>query len=523
MVNSIVRGHKACWSLLAFGLSLLSAPAFSATNPAANVSSVFSFDLHITGAGVVEGTGGALFGTTMDTSLTSGGTIFKVAKGGGSPEVIYQLKETDGFSPQATLLVDGEFLYGTTYYSPRIGLTISYGSGTVFRVKQDGSGYTTLHTFGLLTGTNAVTGNAINADGMHPVKALIQDATYLYGVTPAGGANGSGTVFRVRKSDGQTNVLHAFNAVKVAPDPNAGKGELGDGAYPSSSLTLGQDGRLYGVTSSGGAKLRTSAGTETGTTVTAGTGTIYSLDKNNDPNNSTFTTLYSFDVIDDTATTLPSTNASGAQPTGALLELTPGVFIGTASSGGNPTPVSPATTSIGYGTIFKFTVAGAGGALTTLYNFNNNTGASPTGNLVKEQNGNLIYGFTNTGSTTITPVTQYGVFYSIDPTAPTPADTFEVEHALTFAEGTGIVGNLTQDAVGDLYASVQSGNACTVLNGSGYGGVIRFSVATGGSSTGYANCTQPSDSGGGVMSMAFMSLLGMLGLVPVARRWLRVS
>jgi MYXO-CTERM domain-containing protein len=448
-----------------------------------------------------------------------------VPKTGGEPTIIYQLKETDGYSPQATLLVGrngplptdapDQYLYGTTYYAPRVGLNTGYGSGTVFKVKQDGTGFTTLHTFDVPLVTDPVTGNPLNVEGMHPTKALIQDATYLYGVNSAGGANGTGTVFKIAKNGGAVTVLHTFNAIETDA-PSAGKGKLNDGAFPSASLTLGLNGanKLYGVTSGGGQFVKTSAGPST-----TGTGTIFTVNTDG----TGYETLYSFTALDDTTTVLPGINADGVQPTSQLLELasTPGVFIGTATDGGTPTD----TTATGAGTVFRFDSATK--IVTPLYNFDTNHGASPTGDLVSD--GGLVYGMVASGSATgittttpVVPVTQFGAFYSIDPTV-TPAagvdnPSFKIVHALTFAEGSGFTGSLIKGTDGDLYGTVQAGNGCTAVNGSGYGAVFRYSLTTGGTSTGYVNCTQPSDSGGGAMSTGFLWLLALLGLAPIVRR-----
>lgn len=507
VLNTTVRGNKAWRCVWGLCLGLLNAPAFSATP---TFSTVFSFDLHTVIAGVVEGTGpnvGTLYGTTADTTLSYGGSIFKAAMTGGAPQVIYQLKETDGYSPQATLLVgtDG-YLYGSTVYSPRAGVNTQAGSGTIFKVAQDGSGFTTLHTFAAATQLNSVTGNPENADGMHPNRALIQDSTYLYGVTSSGGLNGSGTVFRVRKSDGVTEVMHHFAATEatgVSTSANIVNG-IGEGAFPSSSLTLASDGHLYGVTISGGANPWT-----TSSGVAGGTGTIYSLDPNSsntDPHTGFgFQTLYNFKALDDTAAVgsdAIGTNVSGSQPKGTLLEVN-GELIGTASDGG----------AAGFGTVFKFGLTSTPfTTLPLLYSFNGaEDGATPVGDLVLD--GSRVYGEATSGSSTSSPVTQFGNLFYVD----LNAATYKNDHPLVFAEGSGLTGGLIKASNGDLFGTVQFGNACTA-NGSGFGAVFRYSVGTGASSSGHANCTSFDSGGGGSMAPGFVGLLAVLGLAPPVRR-----
>ncbi|MGC3979772.1 MAG: hypothetical protein QM808_00750 [Steroidobacteraceae bacterium] len=500
MVNSTVRG-KARWCALGLGLGLMSAPAFNAN--AANISTVFAFDLHYTAAGVVEGTGtnaGYLYGSTYDTSLTYGGSIYRVPLGGGEPKVIYQLQSTDGYSPQASMVVgtDG-YLYGTTHYAPRVGTDTARGSGTIFRLSQDGSGYTTLHTFTYSTTTNSTTGIAVNDDGIYPDRALIQDATYLYGTTSYGGLYGSGTVFRVRKSDGAFTVLHHFAAVDSV---TTGLNAAGEGAYPSSSLTLASDGRLYGVTSGGGPNLKT-AGSADSITGYSGTGTIYSLRTDG----TDFQTVYAFSALDDTAagSNAIGVNLDGVQPNGSLLEVSSGVLIGTTTDGGTPTD----TSLTGYGTIFSFATGTK--QLTTLYNFDSTTGATPSGNLILD-NGR-VYGITSGGSSDAG--TSLGNLYAID----VAGTNFSNVHPFVFTEGTSLTGSLIKASNGDLFGTASYGNACTSVSSSGYGAVFRWSLATGQSSSGYASCTTyTSSSGGGAMQPGFLWLLAALGLAPPVRR-----
>ncbi len=499
MLNSFVRGQKAWRFAVGVCIGLLGAPAFQAQADTATptFSTLFAFDLHYTAGGVAQGTGenaGYLFGTTYDSSLSYGGSIYKVAIGGGAPQLLYQLQSTDGYSPQATLLSSADgYLYGTTYYGPRVGSNTVAGTGTVFRIKQDGTGYTTLHKFAAPTTTQSVTGNSINTDGIYPSQALIEDGTYLYGVTTYGGNQGSGTVFKVRKSDGQLTPLHNFAATD-----STGINANGEGAYPSASLTLGSDGRLYGVTSGGGESLRT---TSSGT---AGAGTVFSLETDG----SDFQTLYKFTALDDTQDV--SVNEDGVQPNGQLVEVDSGVFLGTTSDGGDPT----SGTVSGYGTVFRLEVADGIGNLNTLYAFDNLTGATPKGNLVYDRSSGLVYGVNTSGSSSSDPVTLLGSIFSIKP----DDGYFTIEHPFIFAEASGLTGALMQADNGDLFGTATYGNACTGYSSSGYGGVYRYSIGTGQSSTAYSSCTVSSSSGGGAMSPGILWLLSALGLAPPVRR-----
>lgn len=60
----------------------------------------------------------------------------------------------------------------------------------------------------------------------------------LYGVTTGGGANGAGVIFNIDPSTNTYRVVRSFN--------------YGSGGLPCSELIQLSNGKLYGVTSSGG-------------------------------------------------------------------------------------------------------------------------------------------------------------------------------------------------------------------------------------------------------------------------------
>lgn len=86
---------------------------------------------------------------------------------------------TNGGVPYGSLISDGTFQYVTT----RFGGTIN--SGTVFKIKPDGTGFTMISDF------------ASAGDGNDPQGALISDGTLLFGMTSFGGSTGDGTLFKI--------------------------------------------------------------------------------------------------------------------------------------------------------------------------------------------------------------------------------------------------------------------------------------------------------------------------------------
>src|SRR6185369_4782225 len=91
-----------------------------------------------------------------------------------------------GDSPVASLLAGSDgWIYGTTIFG---GVS---DKGTVFKIAKDGTGYVTLHQF-----------TGVNGDGSSPAAALIEGSDgALYGTTYSGGNGNAGTIFKV-KQDG---------------------------------------------------------------------------------------------------------------------------------------------------------------------------------------------------------------------------------------------------------------------------------------------------------------------------------
>jgi hypothetical protein len=73
---------------------------------------------------------------------------------------------------------DGKWIYDVTK------LGGSYGLGEIFKVKPDGTGYTKLYDF---NGSN----------GSKPTASLLLDGGMLYGMTPTGGVNDKGVIFKM--------------------------------------------------------------------------------------------------------------------------------------------------------------------------------------------------------------------------------------------------------------------------------------------------------------------------------------
>jgi uncharacterized repeat protein (TIGR03803 family) len=135
-------------------------------------------------AGLIQGTDGNFYGTTIGTSngggysVGKGGTVFKITST-GTETVLYSFGGSgDGANPRASLIqaIDGNF-YGTN----------DGGTGleTVFKITSTGT-ETVLYSF-----------NNVSY-GVFPVSRLLQGTGgNLYGTTNGGGTAGGGTVFTI--------------------------------------------------------------------------------------------------------------------------------------------------------------------------------------------------------------------------------------------------------------------------------------------------------------------------------------
>ncbi len=171
--------------------------------------------------GLVQATDGNFYGTTATGGPNGDGVIFRI-NAAGKGTILHSFNGTDGITPNGLLQgTDGNF-YGTTFMGG------AGGGGTVFQITSAGT-LTTLYSF-------CVSGNPC-ADGVNPGDRLVQATDgNLYGVTPSGGANGSGTIFSISPS-GTFSTLYSFS---------------GNDVRPYTTLMQATDGNFYGTSEQGG-------------------------------------------------------------------------------------------------------------------------------------------------------------------------------------------------------------------------------------------------------------------------------
>jgi uncharacterized repeat protein (TIGR03803 family) len=192
-------------------------------------------------AGMIQGTNGNLYGTTFGGGTAKGfGTVFEITPSGTLTTLHSFCTQSgcpDGQFPQTGLVqATNGSLYGTTVSGG------AYGDGTIFKITPRGT---------LTTVYNVCSQNGC-PDGNYLIAGLIQATDgNLYGIMDVGGANGSGTIFKITLS-GTLTTLYNFCSQSGCPD----------GQYPVGGLVQATDGNLYGTTDDGGAN---------------GEGTVFSL------------------------------------------------------------------------------------------------------------------------------------------------------------------------------------------------------------------------------------------------------
>ena len=161
---------------------------------------------------------GNLYGTGYYGGTSGNGTVFKVNIDGTGFTTLHtftslnNFTNSDGAVPAAGLLLWTNTLFGTTSAGG------SSGNGTIFKINIDGSDFTTLYSFSA-SSTNS-SGFFTNYDGIGPRANLILSSNVLFGTAIGGGTWGNGTVFKV-KTDGTSFVtLHSFTATSGSPPAN---------------------------------------------------------------------------------------------------------------------------------------------------------------------------------------------------------------------------------------------------------------------------------------------------------------
>jgi uncharacterized repeat protein (TIGR03803 family) len=185
---------------------------------------VFNSECH--SSNLMQASDGNLYGTLADCEVVQGaGCVYRISTAGVFKE-IHDFAFSTGQTP-CTGLIQGKD--GKLYGATQAGAL--NGNGNIYKMTTAGVS-TDIHDF-----NNATDASCVNNVGP-PVNLLqVADGSF-YGVNPAYGPNGTGSIYKLTS----TNVFSAF----LFPNPPV------DGDLPSSTLIQHTNGLVYGTTPSGG-------------------------------------------------------------------------------------------------------------------------------------------------------------------------------------------------------------------------------------------------------------------------------
>ncbi len=372
-------------------------------------------------AGLVEGSGGRLYGTTESGGFHGKGSVF-VTDAGGNAEILHEFSGPDGATPLGRLLVasDGN-VYGTTSAGGPGGF------GTVYRVSPAGD-LTTVVSF-----DDGIQGGS-------PHGGLIEVGGVLYGTTLNGGT-GFGTIFGLPLDGGDLSSIPFTGEngglpagdlfYRAADDSIYGTAQLGGATGAGAIFKLDSDRVTLTAVASFDAAVNGSAPRDG--VMEASDLNLYGMTPGDGV--SDFGTLFRLDTTSGELTTIVSfIGDNGALPAGGLRQFSDGKLYGTTTEGG----------AIGFGTVFSVSIEDA--ALETLYSFSNSEGASPSGGLIQTSSG-AAYGTTANGG----PGGLGTVFQLLPGNAPT------LVLAFTGTTGAKPSGRLLEANDGNFYGTTMRG------------------------------------------------------------------
>jgi uncharacterized repeat protein (TIGR03803 family) len=321
-----------------------------------------------------------IWGVAASGGQYNAGVIFKTDASGNNFSVKQSLFRYDGDYPKSNLFqaTDGK-LYGMT------SSCCTFDAFSIFfRYDPATHQYEKLFNFD------------VTDNGAYPNGSLIQAKDgKLYGLTSKGGTHNKGVIFEFDPATKVYKKRHDFDG--------------DNGAGPESTLLEAKDGKLYGLTNTGGVN---------------NYGVLFQFD----PATSAYSKKFDFDGI-----------ANGGNPMGNLIQAKNEKLYGLTNGGGKDD----------FGVLFEYDLT------TSTYNkkmaFNGTTdGGYPVGSLMEASDGNL-YGLASAGG-----ASMGGVLFQFDPVAAQYKVKFEFDNLVS---GSAPQSTLIQATDGKLYGTTQFGGA----------------------------------------------------------------
>lgn len=432
-----------------------------------------------------NGTGGLLYGTTSEGGANGQGVIFSFDLTGNLYARLVDLSPALGYRPLGRLRrAANGLLYGTTSLggTSSLGVLFSYDpatstytllknlseigtsgswsgvfespTGTLNGVASTGGdgGSGTLFRYGVAGNTLTEAVSFAFSNGSQPKGRLVRDANgKFYGLTSAGGANGSGICFSF---DPTTNTFTRLVNLSSTT-----------GTFPTGSLTLA-NGKYYGLCNLGGTSnegtliefdpvtsvltAKVNFAGATGTLPRAGlllasNGLLYGSTTAGGANG--FGTLFSYSPGANSVTPLVDLSlTTGIQPFADLIQASNGLLYGTLSEEG----------AFDNGSLFSFNTST--NTFTKLYDFDGLQGGNPAGRLVQASNG-VLYGMCREDGLYFN-----GTLYSWNITTGTYTQLYD----MATTEGSASESNMIQGTDGNLYG------VCVQGGTNGLGTIFRY-------------------------------------------------
>jgi uncharacterized repeat protein (TIGR03803 family) len=377
---------------------------------------------------LITGINGKLYGMTFTGGANFAGTILEYDVTNNVLNNIFDMVSTTGSTPAGSLLqaANGKF-YGLT----RTGGASN--QGTLFEYNLTGPSFTKK----IDLASSATVGGL-------PFGSLIQAANgKLYGMTSSGGFAGAGVIFEYDITGNTYTKKVDFNS--------------SDGGSPNGHLIAGANGKIYGMTLTGGTNnlgvifeydksnntytkkfdmAATSGSSPNGSLLLAANGKMYGLTSNGGTSN--LGTLFEYDYLNNAYTKKVDLNAAnGSVPYGSLIQASNGKLYGLTKQGGGSA----------LGSLFEYDITG--NTYSKKADLSAANGYSAFGSLVEAGNAKL-YGVAMLGGTN-----GQGSLFEYDPAN----STFTKKVDMVSANGGEPIGSLVQANNGKLYGMTKAGGA----------------------------------------------------------------